>query len=66
MGAHTEIVLQTEWREMLVLNKYKSNPVEQMIFYHKGSSEGHVKTKEELKKFVLCGLSGERANSKKL
>ena len=28
----------------------KSNPVEQMIFYHKGSSEGHVKTKEELKK----------------
>ena len=34
--------------------------------YNKGSSEGHVKTKEELKKFVLCGLSGERANSKKL
>jgi len=30
----------------------RSNPVEQMIFYHKGSREGHVKTKEELKKFV--------------
>ena len=29
-----------------------SNPVEQMIFYHKGSREGHVKTKEQLKKFV--------------